>query len=374
MRLLKLLFTLYLMFAHTGLIIQDVQAIQIPKGQDNSLKIGLLIPDQHSRAARSGAELAIHEANKKGGFNGKSFQLIVRSLEGPWGTGSKEAVNLLFNENVWAIIGSHDGRNAHLVEQVCVKVHAVFLSAWTGDPTLSEAFIPWFFNCVPNDLQQASSLIKEIYLQRKLTKIVIVSDNSYDAIMAMKSFIKRTRSEGIAEPQQFVVENHVKDLNETANQIKKANAECIVLFGEPSFSQQMIRAVRAKKTDQPIYCSLFALGENSISDPELIKGGKIVRISSGFYLNNKGRDFSEAFKRVYGSKPNEAAAYAYDATNLIMQVIRNAAGNRDKIKDEMVKIHYNGVTGLIEFDQKGNRKGEAGLIELTNGNLQNNAR
>ncbi len=83
-------------------------------------------------------------------------------MEGPWGTGSKQAVELIFDEEVWAILGSHDGRNAHLVEQVSAKSRVVFMSAWSGDPTLSQAFVPWFFNCVFNDLQVSDVLIDEI--------------------------------------------------------------------------------------------------------------------------------------------------------------------------------------------------------------------
>ena len=70
-----------------------------------SVKIGLLIQDSSWTSAVHGAELAISEANKNGGLNGRMFQLVVRSMEGPWGTGSKQAVNLIFEEKVWALIG-----------------------------------------------------------------------------------------------------------------------------------------------------------------------------------------------------------------------------------------------------------------------------
>ncbi len=120
------------------------------------IKIGLLIQDSSWTSAVHGAELAISKTNDNGGLNGRKFQLVVRSMEGPWGTGSKQAVDLIFEEKVWALIGLHDGRNAHLVEQAATKSQVVFLSAWSGDPTLSQAFVPWFFNCVPNDNQQAA--------------------------------------------------------------------------------------------------------------------------------------------------------------------------------------------------------------------------
>jgi branched-chain amino acid transport system substrate-binding protein len=181
MRLFILLFPACLSFAIPAFFVPNVQASQNPEGPDETVKIGLLIPDNKSLAARHGAEMAIRKANEKGGFNGCPFQLVTRSMEGPWGTGSKEAVNLIFEEEVWAIMGSHDGRNAHLVEQVAAKACIVFLSAWASDPTLSQAFVPWYFSCVPNDLQQATALIEEIYNKRKINKIAAVSDNGYDS-------------------------------------------------------------------------------------------------------------------------------------------------------------------------------------------------
>ncbi len=141
----------------------------------NTIKIGLLIQNETSVAAKNGAELAILNANSKDD-KGIMFELVVKSMEGPWGTGSKQAVNLVFDEEVVAMLGSHDGRNAHLVEQVSAKSRVVFLSAWSGDPTLSQAFVPWFFNCVPNDFQQADALFEEICNKRKITKIAVVSD------------------------------------------------------------------------------------------------------------------------------------------------------------------------------------------------------
>lgn len=99
-----------------ALFVPNVQASKNPEGPDKTVKIGLLIHDNKSVAAKHGAEMAVRKANEKGGFNGRPFQLVVHSMEGPWGTGSKEAVNLIFEEKVWAIMGSHDGRNADLVQ------------------------------------------------------------------------------------------------------------------------------------------------------------------------------------------------------------------------------------------------------------------
>src|SRR5512139_444498 len=67
----------------------------------NPIKIGLLIQNKNSVAAKNGAELAIINANS-GSDKGIKFELVVRSMEGPWGTGSKQAVDLVFDEEVVA--------------------------------------------------------------------------------------------------------------------------------------------------------------------------------------------------------------------------------------------------------------------------------
>ena len=173
-------------------VISFLVVVQVAFSQQEKLipnkiiKIGLLIPDNEATEARFGAAMAINEANLKSNKKGFSFQLITRSLKGAWGTGSTKAVDLIFKDNVWAILGSHDSRNAHLVEQVISKTHIVYLSSWATDPTLSQAFIPWYFSCVPNDNQQVKTLVDEIYKEKKLTNVAVISSGSFDANATFK--------------------------------------------------------------------------------------------------------------------------------------------------------------------------------------------
>jgi len=349
------------------LIVQGVQASQNPEVPDEPVKIGLLIPDNKSNAARNGAEMAIRKANENDGFNGRQFQLIIRSMEGPWGTGSKEAVDLIFEEKVWAIMGSHDGRNAHIVEQVATKARIVFLSAWSGDPTLSQAFVPWYFSCVPNDLQQASALIGEIYNKRETSKIAIVSDNDYDSKMASGSFVKKAKIAGKPEPLQIFYNNSSQDFNDMLDKINAVDISCIILFGQPSASLKIIQQIRQRKMNLPVYGSLLVQGEKELQDEELRDYEGTILVTQGDWLSSKCLSFQEEFQRIYGTKPGIVAAFAYDGMNLIIEAIKNAGLDREKIQKSLAKIHYDGITGVIQFDDKGNRVGVPGLMQIKNG-------
>jgi branched-chain amino acid transport system substrate-binding protein len=322
------------------------------------VKIGLLIQDKASLSAQHGAELAIKTANVKGGFKGRPFQLITRDMEGPWGTGSKQAVDLIFGDEVWALLGSHDGRNAHLVEQAATKSIVVFVSAWSSDITLSQAFVPWFFNCVPTDRQQADAFIKEIYDKRKYTRVVTIADNTYDSNQALKSFVKSLKLTGKNEPVQFLFNNYSSNLGALIDQISKVKVDCLVLFCQPSASLKIIRLMRQRKMNQPVFGSLLILNENVLSEMELQELDNIIFVSSGSWSGSKNTAFRQEYQKTYGKKPGMVASYAFDGMNVLIEAIR-ASGNpeRENIQLALSKIQYEGITGRIQFDDKGNRQG-----------------
>jgi branched-chain amino acid transport system substrate-binding protein len=366
MRLLKLHSSAYVIFALCVFLVQDIKALQKTKNPE-TIKIGLLIADNKSLAAKHGAEMAILKANETGGYNKQPFQLIVRSMEGPWGTGSKEAVNLIFDEEVLAIMGSHDGRNAHLVEQVTTKAQIVFLSAWASDPTLSQAFVPWFFSCVPNDNQQADVLIEEIYNKRKFSKIAAVSDNDYDSKLALISFLNKIKLAGKADPFQFFYNNTDADLNNIPDQIKKADVSCIILFGGPSASIKIIQQLRQRKMSQPVFGKLSLLDDKELSENDLRNYEDLVLIAPDQLSGSKVLTFRDDFQKVYGYKPGAIAAYAFDGMNLLIDAIRIAGPDSEKIRKSLANINYEGITGSIHFDSKGNREGPAILVKMKHG-------
>ena len=252
---------LTLAFVSTGRIVS-----LNPENPAGIIKIGLLVQDSSCLSSIQGAQLAILEANEEEGRDGRKFMLVVRSMEGPWGTGSKQAVNLIFDEKVWALLGLHDGRNAHLVEQAATKSQVVFLSAWSADPTLSQAFVPWFFNCVPNDNQQAESLAGEIYIKRKFNKIVIVSDDDYDSKITLKSFLKSVNKLGKPSPLTFNYKDFSPVLNDLTEEINKADADCIVLLCQTEAAIRITRQCIQKGMDLPLFGPFMILNENELSD------------------------------------------------------------------------------------------------------------
>ncbi len=329
----------------------------------DSIRIGLLIPSWEATSAKNASELAIHIANEKGGYSGKPFDLVVRSVEGPWGAGSKESVSLVFDDNVVAILGSLDGRNAHLAEQVATKAHIVYLSAWASDPTLSQAFVPWYFRCVPSDRQQAKALVEEIYIRKKLKRIGIISTDDYDSKSGASAFMKITESEKKPRPDQFLYSYSEETIKDFLKQLESKNLEGLVFFGQATSSLEIIKQLRKSAMKQAVYGSLSLL--NSEKSASELEG--VVIISPNFWSTSKGEKFIKDYYERFGDSPDLAAAYAYDGINLLIESIREVGFDREKIQESLSRINFNGVTGNIYFDKMGNRISPVELVEIKNG-------
>jgi len=289
-------------------------------------------------------------------------------MEGPWGTGSKQAVNLIFEERAGALIGLHDGRNAHLVEQAATKSQVVFLSAWSGDPTLSQAFVPWFFNCIVNDNQQAAAIFKEIYEIRKYKNIAVVHGEEYDSEKSFASFIDIVKRSGKPDPVQFNIRDYVQKTDLLADKICDSDADCLVLFCEPPVSLKLVRQIKEKNHLLPVFGPIALLNENILSSGELKEFDNIVSVPAGNWPEAENREFRKEFEKKYGYVPGMVASYSYDCTRVLVEAMRQAGNSdREMIQNSLKNIRFNGVTGPIQFDDKGNRLGKFEIMKTKNG-------
>jgi branched-chain amino acid transport system substrate-binding protein len=141
----------------------------------------------------------------------------------------------------------------------------------------------------------------------------------------------------------------------------------IVLFGNPFFASRVLPVIKKLNHNKVIFGSLLLTDDLNISGPDWNMFEGTILVSSGQWFTEEGSAFQKTFRNTYGYQPGAAAAYAYDATSLIIQAINRSGPDRDKIIDNFNGINLKGVTGNIEFDNHGNRLGMPGLMIVENG-------
>jgi branched-chain amino acid transport system substrate-binding protein len=80
------------------------------------------------------------------------------------------------------------------------------------------------------------------------------------------------------------------------------------------------------------------------------------------------KEFQDAFKAKYG-EVKQYAPFFFDAAGILIAAMQKAdSTDPAKYLPEVAKISYNGATGHIEFDEKGDRKdAEMTIFQLKKG-------
>jgi len=331
------------------------QAVSASGAQTGHISIGLLLTDHSHTNIIKAAELAIKQANDAGGYNTQEFKLLIRTAEGFWGAGSKESVSLVYEDQVRAIIGSLDGRNGHLAEQVATKSHLTYIETYATEPTLSQAFVPWFMRVVPNDNQQSVTILKQIEKEGG-GKLGILSKETYDTRYAVKSFTKAVAGETGMTPLVLDLDTTGIHQDDVIEKILGSNIDHLVIPFDASYLKDLIKTLGKVKPELKIYGTLhFSMGLESRKDP--------WESYEGIYM------LSPRFDRdKYPTLPDSRSAYMYDAINLVIKAIHHVGTDREAITAYISKSEYSkGVTGSISFDELGNRQDASTLIRIKNG-------
>lgn len=355
----------YIFFSFLILCILNSLSIDAQNGSvhDDYISLGLLVNEQNEIEASCAARLAIEEVNHNGGINGKSLKLIIRSVEGSWGAGSREVVDLVFKEKVLAVLGSIDGRNSHLAEQVIAKTQVTYVSAWATDPSLSKAYVPWYFSAIPTDDQQAEFFLDKIGVKNRQQHILVVHDESYDAQQALKSLYQ-----ALNESKDFkitAVSFQHSESRDKLSRIVNNNLDAIILLGRQIPFSSIVNQIEESGKTIPVYANLAALSSNNDT------GSGYENRNQSFLINTKSglRDHATAFQKAFLQKcnihPGPVATYAYDGIMIISQALKQSGNDAGRLQKSMSQINYQGVTGTVQFDSQGRLKniGELLLIK-----------
>lgn len=335
----------------------------------DQIRIGLFAPDDPrqpvGRALIRGASLALKEANAQGGYQGTPFVLISRWADDPWGAGSKEVIRLVYEDRVWAVIGSIDGESTHVAQQIVTKAFLPLLSPVSSDPSLTHIRIPWIFRLPPDDRAQAVALVQRGILERGLKRVGLIFTSNHDGRMAAAEWESVMASQGVPLVFHIPVSPTADDYRETVRHACSFAPEGLAVHLPPKNLISLLQTLREARADLTILVPWIP----GLPRSELVAAypGTMVlaapfpiRKTCGPYWK-----FTRGYIRYYGERPLEAAAYAYDAARLVVEGIRQAGLNRAGLWEAITRLApYPGITGTIVWDNGGGNTA-APAVEIT---------
>ena len=349
-----------------------VQLPEIPIGfmspVENNPESVFGLPELH------GAQLALEQANARGGYKGKSFALKIHNESALWGASSAELVKMLFNENCWAMLGCVDGQNCHIALRTTLKLEVPIVDVGTTDPTVTETRIPWLLHNFPDDRQQGYTLADYVFKNLKLKRIGVLRTQTRYARIGVAKFNDEARRMGRQPVLEVKFERGDKDFSNQLRMLRDAKLEGVVIWGEAAEAGLILKQMREMGMKQPVF------GSSRLAYPQLLAlaGPAAEGLVVTSPLNPDRTDpqwlaFCDAYRQKFHEDPIDYAAYAYDGMNILLAAISKAGLNRGRIMDALRDYQmktYQGVTGTIYFDHTLNNLAPVNLARVKDGKFE----
>ncbi|MGO8746807.1 MAG: ABC transporter substrate-binding protein [Thermoguttaceae bacterium] len=329
-----------------------------------------------------GCQLAIDEANARGGYLKRKipFELVVHNDSALWGASGNEIINMRYNDQCWAILGSVDGANSHIALRVALKAEILIMNTADTDPTYIETNIPWTCRVIGDDRQMGYLLADYLYDKLKIDRIGIIRASNRYGRFGVRQVRDSSRRRGHPVPVEMAYQVGGDDFALHLDRLKRAGVKGVVHWGDAADGAHILNQMRAMGMQQPFFCC-----DRCLSDEFLKIAGKNAEgVVCGSPWDPTRSDeklhrFREAFRQRYpksdgpaplysatdpdpsarwrrllasgGPEVETYAAHGYDGMNMVIWAVQAAGLNRAKIRD-MIAYRtepWPGVTGDILF-------------------------
>ncbi len=320
------------------------------------------------------AQMAVDEVNAACGVevDGENYEvvIVVEDNESKAESSVAVATRLIVEEDVIAIIGPQASKQAVPTGQVANDRETPMISPWSTNPDTTKDR-PWVFRAAFLDPFQGP---------------------------VVAGFVAEEFGADTAAVLYDVASDYPKGLAENFRDAAEAGEVDIVAFesfttGDTDFSSQLTNIISAQPDVifTPQYYNEVPLivqqardlgfegqivGSDSWGTPDLLdlcgdacEGLFFSTHYAPDIATEVGQTFITAYEERYNAKPDDVAALTYDAFELLFRAIEDA-GSLDKadVRDAIASIDlFEGVTGVMSFDEQGDPVKCAVIIQIRDG-------
>jgi branched-chain amino acid transport system substrate-binding protein len=320
----------------------------------------------------NGVHLAIDEANeKKIKIGGKVAKFEMQSEDDQADPKLGPTIAQKFvDAKVAGVIG-------HLNSGVTIPASAVYnqagipmISGSATNPKLTEQGFKDIFRTVARDDQQGPAIATYIAQELKVKKVAIADDATAYGEGLANEVEKTLKAAGVQVVAREKSNDKATDFKAILTKMKGRNPDAVFYGGMDATGGPMLKQARELGIK-----AVFTFGDGACTAEMNKLAGTAAE---GMYCSQAGiptqmasKAFTDAFTKKFG-EVKQYAPFFYDATNVLIAAMQKAdSTDPAKLVDELHKISFDGATGHIEFDEKGDRKdAEVTIFQLKGGKVE----
>ena len=308
----------------------------------------------------NGFKLAIEDLNAKGVMIGgqKATFTMVTEDDGADPKQGTAAAQKVVDAKVNGVIGHLNSGTSIPASKIYSDAGIPQISPSATNPKYTEQGFKTTFRVVANDKQLGGTLGTYAVKTLKGKSIAVISDKTAYGDGVAEEFAKGVKKAGGKTLPMEFTNDKATDFNAILTKIKGKKPD-IVFFGGmdavagPMMQQMKSLGIKAKFMGGDGICSegLVKLAGDGMSD------GQVVCAEAGGVTGGKKKgmdDFKARFKTKFNADVQVYAPYVYDSVMVMVEAMKKAGSAEPaKYLPALSTVKYEGVTGTISFDKKG---------------------
>lgn len=346
-----------------ALFVSSVQA------QTVTIKLGHVAPmtggqAHYGKDNESGAKLAIADLNKAGlKIDGKAVKFeLVSEDDGADPKQGTAAAQKLVDAKVVGVIGHLNSGTTIPASKLYHDAGIPQISPSATNPKYTRNGYKTAFRVVADDVHLGGTLGRYAIKELKGKTVAIVDDRTAYGQGVADEFEKGVKSAGGTVVGRQYTTDKATDFAAILTNIKGKKPDVVFFGGMDNVAGPMLRQMKqlgisAKFMGGDGICTTSlpklagdAVGDNMIFCAEAggVEGKYVAKYAA----------FRERFKKEMGAEVVLYAPYVYDATMVMAEAMKKANSTDPKrVLTALASIQYDGITGPIAFDDKGDIKG-----------------
>jgi branched-chain amino acid transport system substrate-binding protein len=228
-------------------------------------------------------------------------------------------------------------------------------------PTYTKQGFKGAFRVVANDNQLGGTLGRYAVDKLGARNIAVIDDRSAYGQGVADEFIKGAKKPGVKIVGKEFTNTNATDFTAILTSIKAKKPDLIFFGGMDSVGGPMLKQMKALGINAKF------MGGDGVCTEALAKlagdgigEGNVTCAEAGGVTGAQEKvmaDFVTRYKKKYNADVQIYAPYVYDAVMVMATAMQNAkSADPAKYLPELKKIKYQGVTGLVQFDNFGDIK------------------
>lgn len=330
--------------------------VSCTKRSDDSIRIGEYGSLTGSESAygvdtHQGIQLAVEEANSRGGALGKKIQLITYDDQGKTDEALTAVARLINQDGVHVILGEVASTRSIAAGNLAQQYKVPMISPSSTNPQVTRVG-SYIFRVCFTDIFQGKVMAKFAAEELKLKKGAVLTDVKTDYSVGLtKSFEETFQKMGGKIIAKHSYASGDLDFKSQVTYIRNSGAEFLFL---PSYYTEAGLIARQARELGYKGVLLGADGWDSDKLTEVGQGALVGSYFSNHYASDMAanKSFVEAFKKRFQTTPNSSSALGYDAALLAINAIERAGSlDRTLIRNQLAATReFQGATGKFSIN------------------------